>query len=80
LGLGVDLFPRVDKRLKELGIRDKVALFAGGRIAEKEEEHEMFEKKIKEEGTGFLGVDAFFGPGTDPQDTVDLLNEKLGNK
>ncbi|SHI32421.1 2-methyleneglutarate mutase [Dethiosulfatibacter aminovorans DSM 17477] len=80
LGLGVDLFPRVDKRLKELGIRDKVALFAGGRIAEKEEEHEMFEKKIKEEGTGFLGVDAFFGPGTDPKDTVDLLNEKLGNK
>lgn len=80
LGLGVDLFPRVDKRLKELGIRDKVALFAGGRIGEKEEDHAMFEKKIKEEGTGFLGVDAFFGPGTDPQDTVDLLNEMLGNK
>lgn len=80
LGLGVDLFPRVDKRLKELGIRDKVALFAGGRIGEKEEEHAMFEKKIKEEGTGFLGVDAFFGPGTDPQDTVDLLNKMLGNK
>lgn len=80
LGLGVDLFPRVDKRLKELGIRDKVALFAGGRIGEKEEEHAMFEKKIKEEGSGFLGVDAFFGPGTDPQDTVDLLNKMLGNK
>jgi methylmalonyl-CoA mutase cobalamin-binding domain/chain len=80
LGLGVDLFPRVEKRLKELGIRDKVALFAGGRIGEKEEDHAMFEKKIKEEGTGFLGVDAFFGPGTDPQDTVDLLNKMLGNK
>jgi methylmalonyl-CoA mutase cobalamin-binding domain/chain len=80
LGLGVDLFPRVDKRLKELGIRDKVALFAGGRIGEKEEDHAMFDKKIKEEGTGFLGVDAFFGPGTDPQDTVDLLNKMLGNK
>lgn len=80
LGLGVDLFPRVSKRLEELGLRDKVTLFAGGRIAEKEEEHEMFEKKIKEQGTGFLGVDAFFGPGTKPEDTVNWLNEKLGNK
>jgi methylmalonyl-CoA mutase cobalamin-binding domain/chain len=80
LGLGVDLFPRVSKRLEELGLRDKVTLFAGGRIAEKEEEHEMFEKKIEEQGTGFLGVDAFFGPGTKPEDTVNWLNEKLGNK
>ncbi len=80
LGLGVDLFPRVNKRLEELGIRDKVVLLAGGRIAEKEEEHEMFEKKIKEEGPGFLGVDAFFGPGTKPEDTVNWLSEKLGNK
>lgn len=79
LGLGVDLFPRVDKRLKELGIRDKVCLMAGGRIAEKEEEHAMFEKKINEEGTDFLGVDAFFGPGTKPEDTIKWLNEKLGN-
>lgn len=80
LGLGVDLFPRVSKRLEELGIRNKVVLLAGGRIAEKEEEHEMFEKKIKEEGPGFLGVDGFFGPGTKPEDTVNWLNEKLGNK
>jgi methylmalonyl-CoA mutase cobalamin-binding domain/chain len=78
LGLGIDLFPRVDKRLKELGIRDKVALIAGGRIAEKEEEHELYEKKIKDEGTGFLGVDAFFGPGTKPEDTIKWLNKKLG--
>ncbi len=75
LGLGLDLFPRVDARLKELGIRDKVVLFAGGRIAEKEEEHALFEKKINEEGTGFLGVDAFFGPGTDiDRDTVGFIN------
>ena len=78
LGLGMELFPRVDKRLKELGIRDSVVLMAGGRIAEKEEEHEMYEKKIKDEGTNFLGVDAFFGPGTKPEDTVRWLNEKLG--
>lgn len=65
LGLGCTLFPRVEKRLEELGLRDKVVLFAGGRIAEKEEEHAIFEEKIANEGTGFLGVDNFFGPGTD---------------
>lgn len=79
LGMGVELFPRVDKRLKELGIRDEVVFVAGGRIAEKEEEHEMFERKMKTEGTDFLGVDGFFGPGTKTEDFVKWLNEKLGN-
>lgn len=75
LGLGLDLFPRVDKRLRELGLRDNVVLFAGGRIAEKEEEHALFEEKMATEGTGFLGVDAFFGPGTDiDKDTVGFIN------
>ncbi len=78
LGLGIDLFPRVSKRLEALGIRDKVLLIAGGRIAGKEEEHAMFEKKIAEEGTGFLGVDAFFGPNTTTDQTVDWINQKLG--
>ncbi len=80
LGLGIDLFPRVNKRLEALGIRDKVLLIAGGRIAGKEEEHAMFEKKIAEEGTGFLGVDAFFGPDTTTEQTVDWINQKLGKK
>ncbi|WP_418421449.1 cobalamin-dependent protein [Anaerotruncus colihominis] len=62
LGLGVTLFPRVEKRLKELGLRDKMVVWAGGRIAEKEEEHKYYEDKIQSEGVGFLGVDAFFGP------------------
>ncbi len=78
LGMAVELFPRVDKRLKELGLRDEVVLIAGGRIAEKEEEHAMFEKKIADEGAGFLGVDAFFGPGTKPEETIQWLNNKLG--
>ncbi len=77
LGLGIELFPRVDKRLKELGLRDKVTLFAGGRIAEKEEEHAMYEKKMKDEGTGFLGVDAFFGPGTDVAKQVQWMEAQL---
>lgn len=80
LGLGIALFPRVDKRLRELGIRNKVVLFAGGRIAEKEEEHALFEKKIKEEGTGFLGVDAFFGPGTDIEKETVVFLEKNEEK
>jgi len=78
LGLGVELFPRVDKRLRELGIRDDIILVAGGRIAEKEEEHAMYEKKIKDEGTDFLGVDGFFGPGTKPEDFTQWLNKELG--
>ncbi|MCD8141479.1 MAG: hypothetical protein LUE17_17225 [Planctomycetaceae bacterium] len=77
LGLGRELFPRVDKRLRELGLRDKTVLFAGGRIAEKEEEHAAMEKKMKDEGTGFLGVDAFFGPGTDCEKSVELVGKLL---
>lgn len=77
LGLGVSLFPRVDKRLKELGLRDKVVLLSGGRIAEKEEEHVMMEKKVNEEGPGFLGVDAFFGPGTDLDACVKWVGDRL---
>lgn len=77
LGLGVTLFPRVDRRLKELKIRDKVVLLAGGRIAEKEEEHKQMEKKIEEEGPQFLGVDAFFGPGTDLEACVKWVEARL---
>ncbi len=80
LGLGMTLFPRVSKRLEELGLRDDVVLLAGGRIAEKEEEHAMYEKKIKEEGTGFLGVDNFFGPGTDLDECVKWIEEQLAKK
>lgn len=79
LGLGNELFPRVDKRLKELGLRDEIIVMAGGRIAEKEEEHSFYEEKIKNEGTTFLGVDCFFGPGSDTGKIVEWLNEKLGS-
>ncbi|MDP4127179.1 MAG: cobalamin-dependent protein [Bacillota bacterium] len=77
LGLGQILFNRVEKRLKELGIRDDVILMGGGRIAEKEEEHAQVQEKIKNEGTGFLGVDGFFGPGTDPQDVIVWVQERV---
>lgn len=70
LGLGRELFPRVQDRLQQLGLRDKVVLIAGGRISEKEEEHAFFAEKMAKEGTAFLGVDGFFGPGTDPADCV----------
>lgn len=80
LGLGMTLFPRVSKRLDELGVRDKMVVIAGGRIAEKEEEHAMYEKKIQDEGVGFLGVDAFFGPGTDADACVAWVTEKLKEK
>ncbi|SDZ30154.1 methylmalonyl-CoA mutase C-terminal domain-containing protein, partial [Proteiniborus ethanoligenes] len=80
LGLGMTLFPRVSKRLEELGLRDDVVLLAGGRIAEKEEEHAMYEKKIHDEGTGFLGVDNFFGPGTDLDECVKWIEEELEKK
>jgi methylmalonyl-CoA mutase cobalamin-binding domain/chain len=76
LGLGVTLFPRVNQRLQELGIRDEVALMAGGRIAEKEEDHKEYEDKIKNEGPGFLGVDGFFGPGSKLEDIVAWRDEK----
>jgi methylmalonyl-CoA mutase cobalamin-binding domain/chain len=77
LGLGIELFPRVGQRLEELGLRDKTVVFAGGRIAEKEEEHQKFEDKIKNEGTAFLGVDAFYGPGTDLEKSVAEITEAI---
>lgn len=77
LGLGQDLFPRVGQRLKELGLRDRVVVAAGGRIAEKEEEHAVYEKKISEEGPFFMGVDAFFGPGTEEKDFLAWIEKAL---
>lgn len=80
LGLGMDLFPRASQRLSELELRDKVIVVAGGRIAEKEEEHSHFEEKIKTEGADFLGVDGFFGPGTDPADFIQWIDAKLDKR
>ncbi|MCR1899437.1 cobalamin-dependent protein [Irregularibacter muris] len=80
LGLGRELFPRVGKRLEELGLKDDVVLLAGGRIGEKEEEHEALERKIREEGTAFLGVDNFFGPGTDLEECVAWIEGELEKK
>ncbi|MBP1765545.1 MAG: methylmalonyl-CoA mutase family protein [Firmicutes bacterium] len=77
LGMGSVLYPRVHERMQQLGIRDNTHLIAGGRIAEKEEDHAAIEEKIKTEGTGFLKVDAFFGPGTDPAKVIEWLDEKL---
>jgi len=71
LGLGIKLFPRIRQRLAELGLADKTIVMAGGRIAEKEEEHAYYEEKIKKEGSSkLLGVDRFFGPGTDPKEVI----------
>lgn len=39
LGLGVTLFPRVGKRLEELGMRDKVVVWAGRRIGREGRRH-----------------------------------------
>ncbi|MBW1636786.1 MAG: cobalamin-dependent protein [Deltaproteobacteria bacterium] len=80
LGLGIDLFPRASQRLTELKLRDKVIVVAGGRIAEKEEEHAQSEEKIRTEGPGFLGVDGFFGPGTDPADFIQWIEMKIAEK
>jgi methylmalonyl-CoA mutase cobalamin-binding domain/chain len=80
LGLGVTLFPRVHQRLKELGIRDEVILVAGGRIAEKEEDHKKYEDKIKNEGVDFLGIDGFFGPGSKLDDIVAWIDGKIKEK
>ena len=77
LGMGTVLYPRVHERMKQLGIRDNTYLIAGGRIAEKEEDHAAMEEKMRTEGTGFLKVDAFFGPGTDPVKVIEWLDEKL---
>jgi len=77
LGLGMSLFPRIKQRLTELGIGEKTLIMAGGRIAEKEEEHAYYEEKIASEGPGFLGVDGFFGPGTNPQDVIAWVEKKV---
>ncbi len=77
LGLGIELFPRLDKRLRELGLRDKMVVIAGGRIAEKEEEHAYYEEKILKEGLDFLGIDGFFGPGSDPAKCVEWVEKQL---
>lgn len=80
LGLGSTLFPRVDERLKELGLRDKMVVWAGGRIAEKEEEHQQYEEKIKTSGVGFLGVDAFFGSNSTPEECLSKITELIEEK
>ena len=80
LGLGNTLFPRVEKRLKELGLRDKIVVWAGGRIAEKEEEHRMYEEKIAKEGVGVMGVDAFFGPNSTPEECVETIGRLIAEK
>lgn len=80
LGLGLTLFPRLSQRLSELGIRDKIIVTAGGRIAEKEEEHAFYENKLKAEGPGFLGVDAFFGPGTEEKEFLTWVKKAFAEK
>ena len=80
LGLGGTLFPRVEQRLKELGLRDKMVVWAGGRIAEKEEEHQYYEEKIKKEGVSFLGVDAFFGPDSTPEQCLESITRLIQEK
>lgn len=77
LGMGIELLPRLHNRLEELGLRKKVILLGGGRIAEKEEEHQMYEDKINKEGPGFMGVDGFFGPGSVVEDIVDWVESRL---
>lgn len=77
LGLGTVLFPRLSARLSQLGQRENIRVIAGGRAAEKEEEHGAMEARIKAEGTGFLGVDAFFGPGTPPARVVEWLEKNV---
>ncbi len=80
LGLGMALFPRVSKRLEELGLRDKIVVCAGGRIAEKEEEHKYYEDKINNEGSGFMEIDGFFGPNSSPQECVRMIGEMIEKK
>ena len=75
LGMGATLFPRVSERLTQLGLREQVRFIAGGRVTEKEEEHAAMVERMRVEGSGFLGVDAFFGPGTEPQKVVDWVAE-----
>lgn len=80
LGLGLTLFPRVGKRLEELGLRDKMVVYAGGRIAEKEEEHKHYEDKMKNEGVDFMGVDAFFGPNSTPEECIETIGKMIEEK
>ena len=77
LGLGLTLFPRVGKRLEDLGLRDKMVVWSGGRIAEKEEEHQYFEDKMQNEGVDFMGVDAFFGPDSTPEECVEKIGSMI---
>jgi 2-methyleneglutarate mutase len=77
LGMGTVLYPRVSARLEQLGQRDKIKVIAGGRVAEKEEEHSAMEEKMKREGTAFLAVDAFFGPGTLPEKVVEWVQKNI---
>jgi methylmalonyl-CoA mutase cobalamin-binding domain/chain len=77
LGMGTDLYPRVSTRLEQLGQRDRITVIAGGRVAEKEEEHGAMEEKIRREGTTFLAVDAFFGPGTPPEKVVEWVEKNV---
>ena len=65
---------------RQLGLRDKTVVWAGGRIAEKEEEHKYYEEKIAKEGTGFMGVDAFFGPDSTPEQCVIKITELIEAK
>jgi len=80
LGLGCTLFPRVAKRLQELGLRDKMIVWGGGRIAEKEEEHRYYEEKMKKEGIGFLGMDAFFGAESTPEQCLETISRLIAEK
>ena len=68
------------KRLEELGLRDKTVVWAGGRIAEKEEEHKYYEDKIANEGTAFMGTDAFFGPDSTPEECVAAITKLIEAK
>lgn len=70
----------MEERLKELGLRDKMVVWAGGRIAEKEEEHQFYEEKIKKEGVKFLGVDAFFGPDSTPEQCLETITRLIEEK
>ncbi len=80
LGLGMELFPRLNQRLQTLGIRDRVLFIAGGRLSEKEEEQAEYVEQIGSRGPGFLGVDAFYGPGTDPADVIRWVENRLGKR
>ena len=77
LGMGMVLFPRLSARLSQLGQRENIRVIAGGRVAEKEEEHAAMEERIKTQGTAFLGVDAFFGPGTPTDKVVEWLQKNV---